>query len=38
VVLDIVMVMSDVPNGKALAKCFLVDASFKSKFGFLRVD
>ena len=22
---DIVMVMSDVPNGKALAKCFLVD-------------
>src|SRR5579872_508853 len=23
---DIVMVMSDVPNGKALAKCFLVDA------------
>jgi type I restriction enzyme S subunit len=22
---DIVMVMSDVPNGKALAKCFIID-------------
>lgn len=26
---DIVMVMSDVPNGKAIAKCFLVDESSK---------
>ena len=26
---DIVMVMSDVPNGKALAKCFLIDKNNK---------
>ena len=26
---DILMVMSDLPNGKALAKCYLVDASEK---------
>lgn len=26
---DVLMVMSDLPNGKALAKCFLVDENYK---------
>ncbi|RVU26980.1 restriction endonuclease subunit S [Sandaracinomonas limnophila] len=26
---EIVMVMSDIPNGKALAKCFYIDANYK---------